>query len=135
MASSNVYLWIPNLIGYLRIVLLSLALTCMAFHKPLYGAYFYMSSYLLDALDGFAARSLNQCTLHALHIFNFSVLSLGIRHVSHISLTLFRQSIRSCLGHGHRSFLRHLTNGLFNAASAPGQSACISFSIYLPKTG
>ena len=55
----NVYLFIPNLIGYARVIL-----AFMAFHvaatSPLMFFTYYSLSQLLDAFDGWAARVLNQ---------------------------------------------------------------------------
>ncbi len=55
----NVYLFVPNLIGYFRIISLLIALLCF-FEHPLITAIFYSLSQLLDCLDGFAARKYNQ---------------------------------------------------------------------------
>nr|AJP61941.1 phosphatidylinositol synthase [Herpetomonas muscarum] len=57
----SVALFVPNLIGYLRIVL-SLASYYVADTQPLLFIAFYTSSFVLDALDGMAARALNQCS-------------------------------------------------------------------------
>ena len=57
------------MIGYIRIILLFLCLTCIyVYDEPVYGAMFYMLSYLLDALDGVAARALNQCKLKSVKV-------------------------------------------------------------------
>jgi CDP-diacylglycerol--inositol 3-phosphatidyltransferase len=57
--SKNVYLYVPNLIGYLRVFLL-FASVFYAFKNPWIFVVLYGSSELLDAFDGFAARYLNQ---------------------------------------------------------------------------
>lgn len=57
----QVLLYVPNLIGYARIVLLLASLRTML-HDPYVTASLYMLSALLDAFDGMAARRLNQCT-------------------------------------------------------------------------
>ena len=58
-----VYFFIPNLIGYARIVL-----ACMAFYvsfeQPWYFFLFYALSEALDAVDGHAARYFNQSTTY-----------------------------------------------------------------------
>lgn len=53
----DVLLYAPNIVGYVRIVFLAIAV--MASHQNVFLA-FYGISYLLDALDGYLARSLNQ---------------------------------------------------------------------------
>ncbi|KAF0303828.1 CDP-diacylglycerol--inositol 3-phosphatidyltransferase [Amphibalanus amphitrite] len=55
----NVYLFVPNLIGYARVVLALLSLWFMA-ERHAAAAACYVISGLLDALDGHAARLLNQ---------------------------------------------------------------------------
>ena len=57
----KILLYIPNIIGYLRILLLILAYTLQ---KTSYTLFFtsYFLSFALDALDGIAARALNQCS-------------------------------------------------------------------------
>ncbi|KAG8824383.1 CDP-diacylglycerol-inositol 3-phosphatidyltransferase [Serendipita sp. 401] len=57
----NVYLFVPNFIGYARIVLAALALYYMPFH-PRYCTLLYGASTLLDAADGYAARALKQAS-------------------------------------------------------------------------
>ncbi|KZO95692.1 hypothetical protein CALVIDRAFT_549862 [Calocera viscosa TUFC12733] len=57
----NVYLFVPNLIGYTRILLAALSLHFMPYH-PRYCTVLYCLSCLLDAFDGMAARALNQST-------------------------------------------------------------------------
>ncbi|KAG8967937.1 CDP-diacylglycerol-inositol 3-phosphatidyltransferase [Tulasnella sp. 419] len=55
----NVFLFVPNLIGYARIILAGLALNYMPEH-PKACTLLYGISCLLDAVDGMAARSLGQ---------------------------------------------------------------------------
>ncbi|KAG6854631.1 hypothetical protein C0991_004233 [Blastosporella zonata] len=57
--SENVFLFVPNLIGYSRIILAGLSLHFMSYH-PKYCTLAYVVSCLLDAVDGQAARALNQ---------------------------------------------------------------------------
>ncbi|KAE8149437.1 CDP-alcohol phosphatidyltransferase-domain-containing protein [Aspergillus avenaceus] len=57
----NVYLFAPNLIGYLRVVLTIASLYYMPLH-PRTCSILYSVSCLLDALDGYAARYFNQST-------------------------------------------------------------------------
>ncbi|KAJ7740670.1 phosphatidylinositol synthase [Mycena maculata] len=57
--SENVFLFIPNLIGYTRIILAAVSLHFMSYH-PIYCTVAYCVSCLLDAVDGQAARFLNQ---------------------------------------------------------------------------
>ncbi|KAF9351016.1 CDP-diacylglycerol-inositol 3-phosphatidyltransferase [Mortierella sp. AD094] len=60
-ANENVFLFIPNLIGYCRIILAGAAVYCMPFH-PKTCMLLYSISQLLDAVDGQAARYFNQCS-------------------------------------------------------------------------
>ncbi|KAI0928567.1 hypothetical protein AcW1_005771 [Taiwanofungus camphoratus] len=57
--SENVFLFVPNLIGYSRIILAGMALYFMSYH-PKYCTLAYCFSCLLDAADGYAARALGQ---------------------------------------------------------------------------
>ncbi|TFK42661.1 CDP-diacylglycerol-inositol 3-phosphatidyltransferase [Crucibulum laeve] len=57
--SENVFLFVPNLIGYARVILAGMALYYMSYH-PKYCTLAYGISCLLDAFDGYAARALNQ---------------------------------------------------------------------------
>lgn len=60
--STNVFLFVPNLIGYVR-VLTGLASLAYALNQETFtvAAGLYTFSYALDALDGVAARKLGQC--------------------------------------------------------------------------
>ncbi|KAL3492899.1 CDP-alcohol phosphatidyltransferase-domain-containing protein [Aspergillus germanicus] len=57
----NVYLFAPNIIGYVRVVLAIASLYYMPLH-PRTCSILYSVSCLLDALDGYAARYFNQST-------------------------------------------------------------------------
>lgn len=57
--SENVFLFVPNLIGYTRVILAGLSLHFMSYH-PKYCTLLYGISCLLDAVDGQAARALGQ---------------------------------------------------------------------------
>ncbi|EPQ58229.1 CDP-diacylglycerol--inositol 3-phosphatidyltransferase [Gloeophyllum trabeum ATCC 11539] len=57
--SENVFLFVPNLIGYTRIILAAASLHWMSYH-PKYCTLAYGISCLLDAADGHAARALGQ---------------------------------------------------------------------------
>ncbi|XP_053326571.1 CDP-diacylglycerol--inositol 3-phosphatidyltransferase [Spea bombifrons] len=59
--SENIFLFVPNLIGYARILFAFIAFYFMP-SSPLVAATFYLLSGLLDAFDGHAARLLNQGT-------------------------------------------------------------------------
>ncbi|XP_037754731.1 CDP-diacylglycerol--inositol 3-phosphatidyltransferase isoform X1 [Chelonia mydas] len=61
MKDENIFLFVPNLIGYARILLLFLAFYFMP-SDPGPAAASYLLSGLLDAVDGHAARALNQGT-------------------------------------------------------------------------
>ncbi|KAM0753771.1 CDP-diacylglycerol-inositol 3-phosphatidyltransferase [Meredithblackwellia eburnea MCA 4105] len=55
----NIFLFVPNLIGYTRVVLAAASLTYMSSH-PKFCTFAYSISCLLDAVDGQAARALGQ---------------------------------------------------------------------------
>jgi len=57
--NEHIFLWVPNLIGYVRVILACISLTYMKTH-PKYCTATYVVSCLLDAFDGMAARALNQ---------------------------------------------------------------------------
>ncbi|EAW20216.1 CDP-alcohol phosphatidyltransferase family protein [Aspergillus fischeri NRRL 181] len=57
----NVFLFVPNLIGYTRIIFAIASLYYMPYH-PRTCSLLYSISYVLDALDGAAARHLGQST-------------------------------------------------------------------------
>ncbi|CCE63032.1 hypothetical protein TPHA_0D03985 [Tetrapisispora phaffii CBS 4417] len=61
VTSNDVFLYIPNLIGYSRVVTAVLSFMAMPNH-PMYTALIYTVSCLLDALDGTMARKYNQCS-------------------------------------------------------------------------
>lgn len=57
----RILLYVPNLIGYLRLLLLSVSF-CYCFSSYRAFLALYIISYSLDAVDGTVARRLNQCT-------------------------------------------------------------------------
>jgi len=59
--TENVYLFVPNLIGYARIILMFVSFYYMATDVWI-ATITYLLSQFLDAFDGHAARALNQCT-------------------------------------------------------------------------
>nr|XP_036868811.1 CDP-diacylglycerol--inositol 3-phosphatidyltransferase isoform X1 [Manis javanica]XP_036868813.1 CDP-diacylglycerol--inositol 3-phosphatidyltransferase isoform X1 [Manis javanica]XP_036868814.1 CDP-diacylglycerol--inositol 3-phosphatidyltransferase isoform X1 [Manis javanica] len=61
MPGENIFLFVPNLIGYARIVFAIISFYFMPC-CPLTASSFYLLSGLLDAFDGHAARALNQGT-------------------------------------------------------------------------
>ena len=56
-----IYFFVPNLIGYFR-VLLAFVAFAYAFDSPVIFIAAYTLSFVLDAADGLAARAFNQCT-------------------------------------------------------------------------
>ncbi|KAK0389716.1 hypothetical protein NLU13_3289 [Sarocladium strictum] len=60
-AQENIFLFWPNIIGYIRIVLAFASLYYMPLH-PRTCSFLYSVSCLLDALDGYAARAFDQST-------------------------------------------------------------------------
>nr|NP_727878.1 phosphatidylinositol synthase, isoform B [Drosophila melanogaster]AAN09359.1 phosphatidylinositol synthase, isoform B [Drosophila melanogaster] len=61
----NVFIFVPNLIGYARIVLALIAFWFMSTNYVISG-WCYVTSALLDAVDGQAARAFNQT--HCKHL-------------------------------------------------------------------
>jgi len=59
----SVLWYVPNMIGYIRVILLLLAIYQFYNGSLMLGGTFYIASYLLDAMDGVTARALNQCKL------------------------------------------------------------------------
>ncbi|KAG7452593.1 CDP-diacylglycerol-inositol 3-phosphatidyltransferase [Guyanagaster necrorhizus] len=57
--SENVFLFVPNIIGYVRVILAAVSLHYMSYH-PIYSSILYGISSILDVADGYAARALNQ---------------------------------------------------------------------------
>lgn len=61
IAPKDVLVFIPNLIGYVRIITALISFWCMKSH-PIYTLILYGISGFLDAFDGYAARRFNQGT-------------------------------------------------------------------------
>ncbi|XP_040570717.1 CDP-diacylglycerol--inositol 3-phosphatidyltransferase-like [Lepeophtheirus salmonis] len=61
LKTKNVFLFIPNLIGYTRIFLLIISIAVMQSHYILCATCYSLSA-VLDIVDGLAARKFNQCT-------------------------------------------------------------------------
>ena len=57
----KVFLYIPNLVGYLRILSLVIGFAFCEYNYRIFMAG-YIFSYILDQVDGMAARHFNQCT-------------------------------------------------------------------------
>ena len=62
--AGNVLLYIPNIIGYLRVVLTLLSITLMIIFPTHWkiAIICYISSFVGDLFDGMAARKFNQCS-------------------------------------------------------------------------
>ena len=58
--TDNVFLYIPNIIGYFRVALCGVSLYYLP-TEPMIAMFFYIVSCLLDAVDGNAARYFDQC--------------------------------------------------------------------------
>ncbi|XP_038053739.1 uncharacterized protein LOC119726211 [Patiria miniata] len=58
MSNLNIYFYVPNIIGYVRLLLLLLAWFCLRY--PPWFITFYLSSFFLDFVDGAVARRLHQ---------------------------------------------------------------------------
>eukprot|EP01098_Paradermamoeba_levis_P005039 TRINITY_DN2138_c0_g1_i1.p1 TRINITY_DN2138_c0_g1~~TRINITY_DN2138_c0_g1_i1.p1 ORF type:complete len:216 (+),score=40.20 TRINITY_DN2138_c0_g1_i1:71-718(+) len=78
---NKIFLFVPNIIGYVRIALSVLSFL-LAFKSPVLFSLMYATSFLLDGLDGYAARSLNQCTKFG------AVLDMVVDRVSTAGLTI-----------------------------------------------
>ncbi|XP_076806367.1 CDP-diacylglycerol--inositol 3-phosphatidyltransferase-like [Clavelina lepadiformis] len=61
ISARDVFLYIPNLIGYVRMILI-VAFYYYTYHKPAQSMVCYLLAALLDNADGFAARKLHQCS-------------------------------------------------------------------------
>jgi len=59
----NVYLFVPNVIGYFRLGLLALSWTCHGLSRPSLALALYIVSATLDFFDGVAARQLGQTSV------------------------------------------------------------------------
>lgn len=62
MSQTNVFLFVPNIVGYLRIILLWCSFYYILDNHRL-SLLLYTASYTLDALDGLTARLFNQASL------------------------------------------------------------------------
>ncbi|SBT82320.1 phosphatidylinositol synthase, putative [Plasmodium ovale] len=62
MKRENIYLYIPNIIGYIRVILLLGGFMICQKNVILFAS-FYAISQVLDALDGWTARKFNQTSL------------------------------------------------------------------------
>ena len=60
LKSDNVFLFIPNIIGYVRIILYAIGFVAHTAGYWQWCLICYLTAFLLDELDGFAARKLNQ---------------------------------------------------------------------------
>lgn len=82
---NNVFLFIPNIIGYTRVILAASSLYFMRWH-PKYCTWLYIVSCLLDAFDGMAARRFSQSnSLYSLHCS----LQMDMANVCFISASKF----------------------------------------------
>uniref|UniRef100_A0A670J9I3 CDP-diacylglycerol--inositol 3-phosphatidyltransferase n=1 Tax=Podarcis muralis TaxID=64176 RepID=A0A670J9I3_PODMU len=61
MKQENIFLFVPNLIGYARIIFAFVAFYFMP-TSHIIASFFYLLSGFLDAFDGYAARALDQGT-------------------------------------------------------------------------
>ncbi|UJR15990.1 hypothetical protein I4U23_002909 [Adineta vaga] len=61
LKTNNIFFFVPNIIGYVRVFISIVSFYFMSSH-PYIAIICYLTSEFLDALDGHAARALNQCT-------------------------------------------------------------------------
>lgn len=92
-ATKNIFLYVPNLIGYARVLLMIAAFYWISIPKVFLPTY--TLSCLLDAFDGTAARALNQGTAKPL----FKCLQKSILEAF---LMMSSYNVWSCSGHGNR---------------------------------
>ncbi|XP_033116524.1 CDP-diacylglycerol--inositol 3-phosphatidyltransferase-like [Anneissia japonica] len=59
----TIYLYVPNIIGYIRILLLGISSRLLYLDWYLEGTFIYIVFIVLDYIDGYYARKLNQCTV------------------------------------------------------------------------
>ncbi|XP_033095311.1 CDP-diacylglycerol--inositol 3-phosphatidyltransferase-like [Anneissia japonica] len=59
----TIYLYVPNIIGYIRILLLGISSRLLYLDWYLEGTFIYIVFIVLDFIDGYYARKLNQCTV------------------------------------------------------------------------
>lgn len=81
MSQINVFFYVPNLIGYMRIILLGYSFYYVLDNHRL-AMLLYLASYGMDAVDGLAARLLNQSSLFG------SILDMLTDRVSSICLLM-----------------------------------------------
>ncbi len=63
----RVFMYIPNIVGYIRIACLIVAYSnCLT--NPRIFVLFYGASYVLDQVDGMTARAFGQCTSVLCHL-------------------------------------------------------------------
>ncbi|PVU94242.1 hypothetical protein BB561_002718 [Smittium simulii] len=62
LSYQDIFHFVPNYIGYIRIFLASIAVCCMYAELPHLAVVSYALSELFDAADGYFARKLNQCS-------------------------------------------------------------------------
>lgn len=94
MGEANVFLYIPNLVGYARILLLWLSFYYILDNHRL-SLLFYSASYTLDAFDGLTARLFNQSSLFG------SILDMLTDRVSTMCLLM-------TLGHLYSSYFFYI---------------------------
>ncbi|KAJ1678081.1 phosphatidylinositol synthase 1 (CDP-alcohol phosphatidyltransferase1), partial [Spiromyces aspiralis] len=58
----KVFFYVPNLIGYTRVLLTAAAVYCMYHESPFWVFFLYGASEFLDVADGYYARKFNQCS-------------------------------------------------------------------------
>lgn len=75
MTSQNIFLFIPNIIGYIRILLAICSVIFMWLDKPVLALTTYILSSVMDALDGNAARYFNQCIHIQIHMYYICIVS------------------------------------------------------------
>eukprot|EP00735_Rhodelphis_limneticus_P007892 TRINITY_DN2058_c0_g1::TRINITY_DN2058_c0_g1_i1::g.21786::m.21786 TRINITY_DN2058_c0_g1::TRINITY_DN2058_c0_g1_i1::g.21786 ORF type:complete len:231 (+),score=24.11,sp/Q10153/PIS_SCHPO/37.79/5e-37,CDP-OH_P_transf/PF01066.16/8.8e-15 TRINITY_DN2058_c0_g1_i1:66-695(+) len=61
LSKENVYLYYPNLIGFVRVAL-SVAALLVSLDRPVLAIILYLSGFALDGVDGHVARMFDQCT-------------------------------------------------------------------------
>ncbi|KAF6034792.1 hypothetical protein EB796_006907 [Bugula neritina] len=58
----HVLLWVPNLIGYLRLLICILGVLCHYQSAHVWFLLLFLTNFALDGIDGYLARQLGQCS-------------------------------------------------------------------------
>ena len=97
----NIFLYVPNLIGYTRVALLLMSAYFLRWNPAAFGVTHFLS-FFLDYFDGIAARALGQCSSFGHHldtitdIFGYSLLYFAFGLTSSAEWALPLASLLFC---------------------------------------